>query len=207
MSQKYYGRAPSTISRDTSSTESAGREPSWFSDFVNNFEKEAVKSKKDDYSLFDQINNILGNKSKYSSVEEAVLDMQSRTGLLGLLTQRKQAQVETDQKHQNSKLLNEIPSLKTYIDNYVEDRPGTSVDAVVHDLLKVRSIKEKLPEGDDVPEEIRRYINDKITEINMQRPSTGEEDLELGKIDLDTDENTASDNDPFGGCTPAVDAK
>jgi hypothetical protein len=207
MSQKYYGRAPSTISRDTSSTESAGREPSWFSDFVNNFEKEAVKSKKDDYSLFDQINNILGNKSKYSSVEEAVLDMQRRTGLLGLLTQRKQAQVETDQKHQNSKLLNEIPSLKTYIDNYVEDRPGTSVDAVVHDLLKVRSIKEKLPEGDDVPEEIRRYINDKITEINMQRPSTGEEDLELGKIDLDTDENTASDNDPFGGCTPAVDAK
>lgn len=207
MAQKYYGRSPSHISRDTSSTESGGREPSWFSDFVNNFEKEAVKSKKDDYSLFDQINSILGNKSKYSSVEEAVLDMQRRTGLLGLLTQRKQAQVKTEQKYQSSKLLNKIPSLKTYIDNYVEDRPGTSVDAVVHDLLKVKSIKEKLPDGDDVPEEIRHYINDKITEISMLRPPSGEEDLELGKLDLSTDDNTSSDNDPFGGCTPAVDAK
>lgn len=207
MPHKYYGRAGSHISRDISSADSAGREPSWFGEFVDNLEKSAVKSKREDHSLFDQINNILGNKSKFSNVEEAVLDMQRRTGLLELLTQKKQAQLITEKKHEDSKLLSDIPTLKTFIDNYVEDRPGTSVDAVVHDLLKVRSIKEKLPEGDDVPDEVRRYINDKITEINMQRPSSGENDLDLGKLDLSTDENTASDNDPFSGCEPVNDAK
>lgn len=207
MTNKYYGRSLSNISRDTSSTDSGDREPSWFKDYVKNLEKEAVKSKKEDYALFDQINNILGNKSKYSSVEEAVLDMQRRTGLLGLLNQKKQAQALTESKHQGSEVFKDIPELKTFIDNYVEDRPGTSVDAVIHDLLKIKSIKEKLPEGDDVPEEIKRYINDKIAEINMSRPHSGEEDLELGKLDLDVDDNLTSDNDPFAGCTPVKDLK
>lgn len=206
MAQKYYGRATS-ISRDMSSYDSGGNAPSWFGEFVDNLEKAAVKSKKDDHNLFDQINNILGNSSKYSNVEEAVLDMQRRTGLLELLRQKKQAQLLTDKKYENSKLLTEIPQLKTFIDNYVEPRPGTSVDAVVHDLLKIKSIKDKLPEGDDVPEEIRRYINDKITEVNMEHPSSTGSDLDLGKLDLSTNDNTASDNDPFSGCMPAKDAK
>src|SRR5271169_374332 len=111
MSQKYYGRASSNISRDTSSVETSGREPSWFADYVKNLEKEAVKSKRDDYSLYDQINGILGNKSKYSSVEEAVLDMQRRTGLLDLLNQKKQANIETQKKHADLKVLTEIPAL------------------------------------------------------------------------------------------------
>lgn len=207
MSQKYSGRASSIISRDTSSIDTGERAPSWFGDYVKNLEKEAVKSKKNDYSLYDQINSILGNKSKYSSVEEAVLDMQRRTGLLDFLNQKKQANIETQKKHANLEVLTQIPALKTFIDNYIEDRPGTSVDAVVHDLLKIRSIKEKLPEGDDVSDDIRRYINDKITEINMLRPHSGEDDLELGKLDLSTDDNVSSDNDPFSGCEPAKDVK
>lgn len=204
MAQKYYGRSPSNISRDTSSTDSGDRVPSWFGDYVKNLEKEAVKSKKDDYSLFDQINNILGNKSKYSNVEEAILDMQKRTGLLDLINHKKQAQAPIQKKYEHSKLLKDIPALKTFIDNYVEDRPGTSVDAVVHDLLRIKSIKEKLPQGDDVTEEIRHYINDKITEINMMHPPSGEDDMELGKLDL-SDDNTSSDNDPFAGCEPVKD--
>lgn len=201
-SQKYYGRSTSIISRDNNATDRGDREPSWFSEFTKNLEKEAVKSKKDDYALFDQINSILGNKSKYSSVEEAVLDMQRRTGLLDLLKQKKQAQVGSHKRYEESKSLKEIPSLKTYIDNYIEDRPGTSVEAVVHDLLKIKSIKEKLPDGDDVPADVRHYINDMILESNLAHPASGDEDLELGKVDLSTDDNTATDNDPFGGCDP-----
>ncbi|SRR5258708_796501 len=202
MSNKYHGRSTSVISRDTSYIESSNKEPSWFSDFVNNFEKEAVKSKKEDYSLFNQINSILGNKSKYSSVEEAVLDLQRRTGFLELIKQQKQAQLNTDNKYEKSQIFSEIPSLKIYIDNYVKDRPGTSVDAVVHSLLKITSIKDKLPQGDDVPEEVKHYINDKILESKSMHPN--EESLELGKLDLSTDDNTATDNNPFGGCTPAT---
>lgn len=205
MSQRYHGRSPSHISRDTGSVETGEREPSWFGEFVNNLEKSGVKSKKEDLALFDQINNILGNKSKYSSVEEAVLDMQRRTGLLDLLAQKKESGAAVQKKHANLQIFTQIPLLKTFIDNYIDDRPGTSVDAVVHDLLKIKSIKEKLPEGDDVSDDIRRYINDKITETNMQRPPSGEDNLQLGKLDLSTDDNVSSDNDPFAGCMPAKD--
>lgn len=207
MSQKYYGRSPSSIHRDNSSTDLGDKDPSWFSDYVKNLEKEAVKSKKDDYDLFNQINGILGNKSKYSSVEEAVLDMQRRTGLLDMLNQKKQAQAITQKNHENSQILKDIPELKIFIDNYIEARPGTSVEAVLHDLLKIKSIKEKLPEGDDIPKDIKHYINDKLLETNMLRPSSGEEDLSLGKIDLNPDDNTSEDNNPFSGCTPAADSK
>jgi hypothetical protein len=191
------------ISRDTSAIDTGSREPSWFADFVANLEKESVKSKKDDYSLFDQINSILGNKSKYSTTEEAILDMQKRTGLLDVLNKKKEAQQAIEKKYEKSNFLNSIPAMKTFINNYVEDRPGTSVDAVIHDLLRIQSIKDKLPEGDDVPEEIKRYINDKILESNLNHPVPFSEDLELGKLDLSTDDNTSEDNNPFLGCTPA----
>lgn len=202
--QKYYGRSVSNISRDNSATDNCNREPSWFAEYVNNLEKAAVKSKKDDYALFDQINNILGNKSKYSNVEEAVLDMQRRTGLLELLNQKKQAQTNFKSKYDNSEIFKKIPTLKIYIDNYVEDRPGTSVEAVIHDLLKIKSIKENLPEGDDVPEDVKRYINDKISQSNTSGNDINKENLDLGKLDLSTDDNVSDDNDPFKGCTPAT---
>lgn len=198
--QKYY------ISRDVGAYDAGDREPSWFQDYVKNLEKEAVKSKREDYSLFDQINSILGNKSKYSNVEEAVLDMQRRTGLFDLLKQKKEAQAVISKKYENSKIFQEIPNMKIFIDNYIEGRPGTSVDAVVHDLLRDPTIKEKLPSGDDVPVEVRHYINDKLLESKIMHPESGEENLELGKVDLSTDDNS-SDNDPFASCMPAKDAK
>lgn len=202
---KHYSRSQSIVSRDTSFSEINQKEPSWFKDFVSNLEKNSTKSKKDDYSLYDQVNSILGNKSKYSTVEEAVLDMQKRTGLTDLLNQKKQAQDLTANKYQDSKILNEIPQLKTFIDNYVDDHPGASVESVIHDILKVRSIKDKLPEGDDLPEEAKRYINDKISEVNMQNPKNDENNLDLGKVDMSgSDENIAEDNDPFSGCEPVT---
>jgi hypothetical protein len=196
-------RQSNYISRDITAYDSGDREPSWFADYVKNLEKAAVRSKKDDIALFDQINSILGNKSKYSNVEEAVLDMQRRTGLLDLVNKRKAAQAIISKKYENSKLLNEIPNLKTFIDNYIESRPGTSVDAVAHDLLRDPAIKDKLPQGDDIPDEIRRYINDKLLENDLMHPSE-EENFQLGKVDVSTDDNTSSDNDPFSGCQPVT---
>lgn len=194
-------RSKTYVHRDSDAVESSDRTPSWFNEFSKNLEKEAVKSKREDYSLFDQINNILGNKSKYSSVEEAVLDMQKRTGLFDVLSKRKEASAQLAKKYANSEYINNIPGLKAFIDNYVEERPGTSVEAVVHDLLKFKPIKSKLPEG-DIPLEVRKYINDKIYEVSIMHPRPEENNLNLGKTDLSQDENTNSDNDPFGGCEP-----
>jgi hypothetical protein len=198
MPTKYFGRSVSNISRDDTSVDRGDREPSWFGDFVSNLEKNSVKSKSQ-VSMIDQINNILGNKSKYSSVEEAVLDMQKRTGLYAFL-QQKQAQVKEPE------IFAKVPSMKTYIDNYVKDRPGTTVDAVVMDLTKFGPIKDHLPESHDVPEDVKHYINKKIMESKSFRPHSDEENMQLGKIDLHVDDNVTKDNDPFGGCMPNKDS-
>lgn len=202
MSNKYHGRSISNISRDES-TDRDTREPSWFNDFVTNLEKGAAKPRSQDHSLFDQINNILGNKSKYSNVEEAVLDMQKRTGLYDILQKKK----ASEQSKKDPEIFSDIPAMKHFIDNYVEDRPGTAIDAVVHDLLKIQHIKSKLPNNDDVGEDVRHYINKKILESKLQHPNNTEEDMQIGKLDLSVDDNITDDNDPFSGCEPNSDSK
>jgi len=197
-SNKYYGRSVSTISRDNGGVERGERGPSWFNDFVSNLEKNSIKSKRD-ISMLEQINNILGNKSKYSNVEEAVLDMQKRTGLFDYL-QHKHA--ETNEPA----IFSKVPVMKTYIDNYVKDRPGTTVDAVVMDLVKFGPIKDHLPESHDVPEDVKRYISNKISEIKSYNPRGDEENMQIGKLDLHVDDNTSQDNDPFANCMPNKDS-
>jgi len=202
-SNKYSSRSLSSISRDHDSQETTGKEPSWFNDFVSNLEKSSVK--KQDYSVMEQINNIIGNKSKYSNVEEAVLDMQKRTGLTDYL-QSKVAQLNNNVVSTLPSIFTTVPAMKTFIDNYMDARPGAAVESVVHDLLRVKTIKDMLPNADDVSEDVRRYINDKIKEHNASRPQSDAENMQLGKLDIQTDDNTAKDNDPFGGCEPNKDA-
>ena len=196
MSNRYYTRNQSIISRDDSAIESRDKTPSWFNDFANSLEKESAKPKSQDYSLFDQINNILGNKSKYSTVAEAVEDLQKRTGLYDFL-QKKQA---NNNKYSNIQIFKDIPILKIYIDNYIDDRPGTSVSAVIHDLMKIKSITEKLPRSGDLPEEVKRYISDKIAEAKESIKQNDSEYMNLGRLDLSNDIDVV--DDPLGGCMP-----
>lgn len=60
-------------------------EDHWLKQFQKNLEKSAVQSRRVDQSLFDQINGIMNNKSKYTSVSAAVEDMMQRSGLIGYL--------------------------------------------------------------------------------------------------------------------------
>jgi hypothetical protein len=199
MTTKYNTRFMPHISRDNGSFDRGEKEPSWFGDFVANIEqieKNSVKSKRDDLSTFDEINRILGNKSKYSSVEEAVLDMQKRSGLYDYI---KQAQIAAIQ---DPDIFTQIPVLKSYIDNYIADRPGATVFSVIHDLMKIKPIKDKLPEGDDVPKEVYDYISKKIGDAAVNKPVNDAEDMNLGKLDNNIDDNTTKDNDPFSGCNP-----
>jgi hypothetical protein len=196
---KYYGRSSSVISRDNSAFDSGDRGPSWFSDYVENLEKAAVKSKKEDYNIFDSINNIIGNKSKYSNVEEAVIDMQKRTGLYDLL-HKKEASAEPE-------IFKKIPQMKIFIDNFVEDRPGISVEAVVHDMIKINDIRANLPEKTDVSDDVKTYISNKIKEKQLKNPKKDLNNPELGKADLSVDDGVSSDNDPFKGCDPARNGK
>jgi hypothetical protein len=199
MSNKYYGRSLSSISRDDSIEQSSEKSPDWLADFAKNLEKEAVKSKREDASIFDQVSQILGAKSKYSSVEEAVLDMQKRTGLYDLLNKKASAEIE---------LFKNIPNLKNFIDNFIESRHGLNVspESVSHQIVSVESFKSKLPNKNDIPNEVKEYINKKIMEVKDQQNTGSSSDknniADFGKADL-TSSDTDMD-DPLSVCDPNV---
>lgn len=198
MSNKYYNRSSFTVSRDNDDVIPSSKQSDWMTDFANALEKSAVKSKREDYALFDQITNILGNKSKYSTVDEAVEDLKKRTGLSAYLDQIKSASVAADQ----IQAFKDVPELKTFIDNYVSDKPGTTPEAVVHNALNIKSIKEKLPHGDDVSDDVKKYINNKLIEMKQQDGTNNSEDMHLGKSDMSVNDSLAKD-DPFSLCEPA----
>ena len=209
-------RPTPSISRDYSfSTErKSEHEPEWYSTFIDSLEKSAVKSKRDDYSLYDQINSIVSDKgSKFSSVEAKVSDMVERVGLKKMLANNANETKQTlNAKAQLTmqeaavpqvKTFASIPELKTFIDNYVDGHKGTSVEAVIHDALKINQIRKKLEIEDTLPEEVQHYISFKIGEANKDSNQSHQNDNQLGKVDTSVDKNVV--DDPLMILSPARD--
>jgi hypothetical protein len=189
MSKKYSARSlPSVYSDGTPPSSS-----SWYDDFLGNLEKSSVQSQ---HSIYDEINAIIGNtKSKYSSVEEAVQDMCERTGLNKVMSAK-----EAIASIQEPVIFKKIPEMKTFIDNFIEDRPGTSVESVIHDLMKIDVIRNKLPDRSDVEDDVRVYINKRIGETKSHQTDLNKVDLHMGKVDQSTP--TVGD-DPLAICEPS----
>ena len=94
MSNKY-NRHQAVISRNS---EMELDEDHWLNQFQKKLiEKDAVQPKSVDRSLFDQINSIMNNKSKYPSVAAAVEDMKERSGLSAFLDINKTSEEDSDQ--------------------------------------------------------------------------------------------------------------
>ncbi len=190
---KYSSRHLSVISRDTSMTEEPIAKPSWWDDFTKHLTNNAAKSQR---SIYDEISSILGNsKSKFSSVEEAVQDLSQRTGLATFLAQQKTASIN------EPKIFQEIPEMKIFIDNYITDHPGTSVEAVVHDLTKLNNVRDHLPDRSDVDLETRTYINDKIAELKALHPDMNDLNMNLGKVEHDS---KVEEPGPLDICEPVA---
>src|SRR5258708_1492395 len=68
-------------------------EDHWLKQFEKSLQKGAVQPRTQQ-SLFDQINSIMNQKSKYPSVEAAVEDMKERSGLKAYLNKVKISEVE-----------------------------------------------------------------------------------------------------------------
>lgn len=188
MSDKYSRRSLPSVYREESSVDSS----SWYNEFVGNLQKSSVQSHE---SIYDQISAIIGNtKSKYSSVEEAVQDMRERTGLNTILT-AKQALAAI----QEPEIFKQIPEMKTFIDNFVEDRPGTSVESVIHDLMKIDSIRDRLPDRADVEDDVRIYINRRLADAKTHQTDLNKVDMHIGKVD---DSTPTSGDDPLAILEP-----
>jgi hypothetical protein len=169
--------------------------PSWLDQYaqaMENLEKSSVKSRQEDQSLYDQISAIIGNKSKFSTVEECVEDLKHRSGLTAFLAAK--------QASDNSETFQKSPVLKNFIDNYIDAHPGSSVESVIQAALKIPQIVEVLPLPDDVPDDVKQYINHKLGEVDLG--NTNNEDAHLGKVDLQIDNQITQDNAPLNSLIP-----
>lgn len=188
------------FSRDDTVFETKSQEPSWYNDFVSNLDGNA---KKTNASVYDEINAILNNvKPKYSTVEEAVVDMQKRTGLIEYLNRKEAQAMAEKQRSDIPQTLKDIPELKIFIDNFIQERPGIAVEAVADAAVKINSIKNKLPNRNDVGDDVRKYISDKITEHKKLYQINEDVNLNLGKADFKEDKTVV--DDPLGLLEPSV---
>lgn len=186
---------PRVIYRDSYEVETqSSNQPDWVSDFANRLKE--ISATQSANSIFDEINAVVSTTAKYKSVDEAVFDMIKRTGLGNVLAQRKIA----NDLQETIEVFQTLPEMKHFIDNYVEAHPGTVVDAVVHSLMKIHAIKDKL-KTDDVTADVKKYINLKILEQEINSATDNQAaNMNLGKIDNNLSDTTI--DNPLGFMDP-----
>ena len=144
-------RTQSTFVKEADSNNTSDN---WFVDFERALLKESVLSKQVDESLFNQISTIMNSKSKYSSVEDAVKDMQERSGFKSFVETGKYSVNKSNNKKIASDVNNvfykqtekenddipdvfkEKPSIKQTLKNLIDGAHGLTPIAVILDNLK-----------------------------------------------------------------------
>lgn len=162
-----------------------------------------------EYSIFDQINSIMGNKpTRHASVESAVAYYQERTGLKEYLHR-----IQSSQENNNTKTaqegsgiqlpasLQKLPeklkeSVLSYVRNTIEDRKGfIDLPALQFDILSMFRESE-LQEEDIENPETAKFLNTLIIQEQQKHPDQDGLSLDLGrgmgKEDFDED-NSNSD--------------
>lgn len=178
-------------------------------------EKEAVQPSKVDKSLYEQINSIINRKSRYSSVEAAVKDMQERSGLLAFLNKTSnkeelQSKVATEKtaslddneakdKKKGPVLFIKFPNVKKTFENVIKGARGNlSIPAIFN---KVKSIHQNdVCEAKDwEDEEVFRYVSNLNLNAKKENPSTYDDYTNLGTNDDLSNSDVEKDNsDIFG---------
>jgi hypothetical protein len=146
-----YNRHQSVISRQVDENIDGDH---WLKQFEKKLHKDAVQPRSVDQSLFDQINNIMNNKttSRYTSVEAAVEDMKARSGLTAYLEKdfnkvstketSKSKKIASDQNTKEDKttpsVIIKCPAVRQTLDNYIRDTKGNLPIPAIID--KIRSI-------------------------------------------------------------------
>jgi hypothetical protein len=185
------------------------------------FEKASVQPTS---SIYDQITSIINNtKPKFSSVGEAVADMQERSGFTSYqqarndFTKMKLAQTEAPEqsvqpthsqgptesaKSSDPTMFKEHPEIKETFDNYIDDTRGNlSVPAVIDRVKAIH--KHDVPDEQWNEDALVAYVESKCHEAKShnQMPET----QGLGKVTQfnDTSDVDPSNRDAFFGLNPA----
>lgn len=210
MSHNKYLRHQSVISRYS---DSVSDENNWLSELQKSLTKDAVQSRKVDDSLFNQINSIINNKSKYPTVDAAVEDMKQRSGLTDYLNKINKTSTnegETVKKiAQNNvsdatpTIIKKVPAIKQTIENFIRDTKGNiSIPAIVD---RIRSIHQNdIADSKDWDDEnLLKYISRLNLLEKQKNPSNFENHSNLGTRDVLSDgEIDPSNTDAFYALNP-----
>lgn len=198
--------------------------PDWFSDFSSNLQKMSVQPAHRDKALFDQISEILGNKSRYATVEEAVQDLQKRTGLAQYLQMCEAEKVEV---HKNAAdhavmkedpstpvdeeelivmldpdtdevqypvLLKEHPHIERFITNFVTSRRGYIHVPAVIEAVRSVFKNENFTSDELEDKHLRKFINELIIKEKSQHNKDYGSDVDLGKIPSSSNDTEQKDD-------------
>jgi len=201
---KYNNRYEYTVNRTVDNQE---KEDRWLSELEQRLTKSAVQPKRVDQSMFDQINSIIGGNSKFKSVQDAVDEMQRRSGYLDYL-HKKTAQDEEQKKSQSDKknieLFNQHPEIEMTFKNYIESTSGNQdVPSIIHHVKAIHQhdvADDSLWDNDDVI----TYVHNLNQSTQDKKPS--EPSHNLGRIDLNTGKQNVdlANDDMWAGLMPAV---
>jgi hypothetical protein len=210
---KKSSRSLPIIERSSNTLEDSPVLPQWMRNLADTLQKQSVQPYRNE-SLFDQISSVMnGTKSKYLNVEEAVRDMQDRSGLLAYKnkieaqknTPPKIAQMaETPNKTEAIRLFGDKPQIKDTFDNYIEDTNGNlTIPGIVE---RIRSIHRGDVSDDSMweDENLLQYVNSKNIEVKKKYPSSEADSSNLGRLTHFDEDSDPSDDDPFFALTPAV---
>ena len=180
----------------------------WFSSFEKELTKQAVKSKKEDDSLFNRINNIIGNtrNSKYKTVDDKIKEMQERSGYSSYssndYSNTKLADKEEVKKNSKPQLLIQYPNIELTINNYIEDTSGNQPLPAI--LNHVRSIHKKDTNDDSLwdAEDLIKFI-DKLNRAAVKNIDDSDGNRNLGRLDRqDRKDVDPSNHDAFHALMP-----
>ena len=156
-------------------------------------------------SFMQQLTSLMTNKPRYATVDDAVKDMQERTGLNIHLENIKSAKKKVNKQASETTIPESlskydfVDNIFSYIDNNIKNNGvvGVSIPSVQHDLL---SVFPKLDPSDVMNDDVAKFINDRIYSEQSQLSPENSSAGNLGKgVGLDLQEN----NDPWAGLMPS----
>lgn len=177
---------------------SSNRDDHWMNEFVNQLQKQSVESKTNE-NLYKQIVHIMNNtKSRFSSIEEVVADMQERAGVKNLL--KKEAEENISKLTEPEVIINN-PKLKELLKNYIAKTFGSaSVPAVISGISQY--LPNHINKEDLKSPEFIAYVFNLIKEEKLK--NVKQEDNYHQISDSSNDEVDPSNDDMFISLMPAV---
>lgn len=197
----------------------------WLDRFARDLDKKNSEPKsavevaraRNNQSIIDQINSIVGNKPRHSNVESLVQEMQERTGLKEYLQRNSASQTQSkvaalpEQNEKKVILENLNNKLREKIINFIKNRIEThrglvSLPAIQEEIISTFKNEGAQPQDINNPE-VANFINQVIIDERRKTPSLDTNDGNLGRgVGVQEMDDDGANSDFFRGLMPATKA-